>query len=423
MNKSIFGKDWQYYKFCLYGFLKNQRFFEPFFILIFLRDKGLSFTEIGTLYSIRFILQFLFEVPSGVAADAMGRRGTMLFAYGFYMFSFAGYFLASTFAWLIVPSIFFALGDAFRTGTHKAMIFEYLKRNGWQDQKVDYYGHTRAWSQTGSAISSLIAAGLVLLSHNYNIVFLYTLIPYTLGFILLASYPQYLNGPGARRTDGINIRKAFVDVVSASVQSLRRFSNLKLALNVSTFSGFYDAARDYLQVVLSMFALSMPVLLSINKSSSEKEIALIGIVYFILYFLTAGASRNSYRMSMYFGSIDRYLNVFLFAGIISGLGAGIFFHFHMYLPSIVLFILILVIENFRRPAGVALIAGHFDENILASILSVESQLGSIAGSILSFVIGWSADRLGPGMALTMASVLMLLISPFLVLKKEYEKKN
>ena len=86
------------------------------------------------------------------------------------------------------------MGDAFRTGTHKAMIFEYLKRNGWQDQKVAYYGHTRSWSQSGSAISSLLAALIVLLNKSYNSVFLFSLIPYTLGFILLATYPSYLEG-------------------------------------------------------------------------------------------------------------------------------------------------------------------------------------------------------------------------------------
>ena len=37
------------------------------------------------------------------------------------------------------------------------MIFEYLKIKGWTEQKVHYYGHTRSYSQIGSAISSLIA--------------------------------------------------------------------------------------------------------------------------------------------------------------------------------------------------------------------------------------------------------------------------
>ena len=35
-------------RFSLYGFLKNQRYFEPFIILFFL-EKGLSFTQIGLL--------------------------------------------------------------------------------------------------------------------------------------------------------------------------------------------------------------------------------------------------------------------------------------------------------------------------------------------------------------------------------------
>jgi len=45
-------KDLMYYKFRAYGFLKNLRFFDPFIILFF-REMGLSFLEIGGLFSIR----------------------------------------------------------------------------------------------------------------------------------------------------------------------------------------------------------------------------------------------------------------------------------------------------------------------------------------------------------------------------------
>ena len=41
-----FEKNLQYYKFCLYGFFKNLRFFEAFLLLFFL-DKGLTFLEIS----------------------------------------------------------------------------------------------------------------------------------------------------------------------------------------------------------------------------------------------------------------------------------------------------------------------------------------------------------------------------------------
>ena len=58
-------------RFSLYGFLKNQRYFEPFIILFFL-DKGLSFTQIGFLIAYRELLINLLEIPSGAVADLFG---------------------------------------------------------------------------------------------------------------------------------------------------------------------------------------------------------------------------------------------------------------------------------------------------------------------------------------------------------------
>ena len=44
-----YKKDLQFAKFSAYGFLKNLKLFEPFLIL-FLLEKNLSYTLIGTLY-------------------------------------------------------------------------------------------------------------------------------------------------------------------------------------------------------------------------------------------------------------------------------------------------------------------------------------------------------------------------------------
>lgn len=42
---SSFDKNLQFYKFGLYGFLKNQRFFDPFLMLFFL-EKGMTFFKL-----------------------------------------------------------------------------------------------------------------------------------------------------------------------------------------------------------------------------------------------------------------------------------------------------------------------------------------------------------------------------------------
>ncbi len=67
-------------RFCLYGFVKNQKYFEPFLFLAFL-EKGLSFTQIGLLIGFREICINLLEVPSGAVADVLGRRRAMIFSH------------------------------------------------------------------------------------------------------------------------------------------------------------------------------------------------------------------------------------------------------------------------------------------------------------------------------------------------------
>ena len=160
-------KDKQFYKFSAYGFLKNLRFFDPFIILFF-REMGMSFLQIGTLFSIREIATNILEVPTGVVADAYGRRRSMIFSFLSYIISFLIFYFFPSFWFYALAMVFFAFGEAFRSGTHKAMILEYLRLKGIEDLKVEYYGHTRSASQLGSALSSLIAAALVFYSGSYS---------------------------------------------------------------------------------------------------------------------------------------------------------------------------------------------------------------------------------------------------------------
>ncbi|MCK5685785.1 MFS transporter, partial [bacterium] len=113
------------YKFSLYGFLKNQKFFEPFFLL-FMINQGFSFFEIGFLLAYREVLINLFEVPSGAIADLFGRRKAMMFSFLNYIVSFVIFYFSRTYFNFYIALLFFAAGEAFRTGTHKAIIADYL---------------------------------------------------------------------------------------------------------------------------------------------------------------------------------------------------------------------------------------------------------------------------------------------------------
>jgi len=405
-----FDRDLQFYKFCAYGFLKNLRFFEPF-LYLFLLEKGLSFLQIGTLVTVRELVRNLLEIPSGLFADAWGRRRSMIISFIFYIGSFISFYFFAEYFLFLAAMIFYAIGDAFRTGTHKAMIFEYLKIKGWEGQKAHYYGFTRSWSQIGSGISSLAAGGLVFYSGRYDIIFLYTAIPYLINLALMVSYPKILDGMQhkAPSREIIDMMKHNAHEIWRSIKDISRFRALS---NASIYSGYYRAAKDYLQPIL--FVLFMGIMAN-SRMDREKGTALaIGVVYFIIFLLTSVASRKSGQVLEHFKKATIVLNGTLVIGFSLGILSGVLqlstSTFWLVLGAI-LFAGIYIVENIRKPLGVSYISEIFNKDILATTLSVESQLNSIFAALLAPVFGFIADLFGVGWAFMLISAGLLVLYP------------
>ena len=185
-------RDTNLIRFSLYGFLKNLRFFEPFFLL-FLRHKNLTFTEVGVLFAFREICINIMGIPSGGLADIYGRKRTLILSFVAYIASFIMLTIASTKPLLYFAIFLFSIGESFRTGTHKAMIFDYLRANGLLHDKTRVYGFTRSWSQLGSALSVLVGALLYYHLGSFDSIFLFSVIPYLISIWNLYCYPDWLD--------------------------------------------------------------------------------------------------------------------------------------------------------------------------------------------------------------------------------------
>nr|WP_319474210.1 MFS transporter [uncultured Sphaerochaeta sp.] len=418
MAKTGFERNLQYAKFSAYGFLKNLRFYEPFMMLVFL-DKGLSYLEIGTLYAVREILINITEIPSGVFADSLGRRLTMVFSFLAYIFSFVVFFIAQDFGILLMAMVLYAFGDAFRTGTHKAMIFDYLRVRGWEDQKTHYYGNTRAWSQRGAALSALIAAFLVFYNGSYAPIFLFTIIPYVLNLLLIISYPKNLDGP--RHTSDKRIRDEFAAVLQSLVKTMKSWSMVRTISSQALFSGYYKAFKDYLQPILQTFALSLPILLAYEDQ--ERTALIVGIVYSILYATTAIASSYSGRFSERFNQLASPLNITLVIGISLGLVSGLLLHLTYATLAVVLYLGIYILENLRKPMSIHYVSDQMDQASLASALSVESQAESLFAAGIALLLGWLSTLLGVGLGILVVSGICLLLGLVLRLPTQENRQK
>ncbi|MCK9450931.1 MAG: MFS transporter [Bacteroidales bacterium] len=405
-------KDRQYAKFSAYGFLKNLRFFEPFLVL-YLLSKGLSFTEIGVLIGLRELVVMIAEIPSGLIADALGRRRTLASSFVFYMISFIAFFVSQNFVGFMVAMFFFAVGDAFRTGVHKAMIFEYLQRQQRQNYKTDYYGRTRSWSQMGTALSSLLAGAFVVLTGDYGLIFLFSIVPYIADLLLVMSYPKWLDGD----TDGakVSVGERFKIVWKAFLASLKNAFMLRGLTNNAVHSAFYASAKDYLQPLLKALALSLPIQLF---QEDEKQAAMIiGLVYFLIYVGTSFMSRYAGNFAKLFNQPSKPLNLTLILGLVAGIVSGFFFQFGFELMAVLFFMVILFNENLRKPIGTAYVAALTDQKSMATLLSVQSQLKALLAAIFAPLIGFLADQFGVGNALIIFGVAVIEMSPFYWVKR------
>jgi len=407
-------KNKQYYKFSFYGFFKNLRFFESFLILYFL-SKDQSFINIGFLYSIKELTIFIMEIPSGVIADAVGRRRTLIFSFAFYIISFLVFYLAGSFLWFSVAMLFFALAEAFRSGVHKAMIFDYLQQKGWADKKTEYYGHTRSWSQKGSALSALTAAFLVFFTKRYDVVFLVSVVPYFIDMALIFSYPKWLDGE-LKRVDTVTVRQKFLEVEKAFAQTFRSLKFIRVLFSLSLYTGYYKAVKDYVQPMIRTLALTLPVFMYWHED--QRVAVFVGLFYFITYWLTSWMSRRSGVFLKRFADYKRPMNYTLVTGFMFGILAGGVYLLGWYFASVMGFVGIMLIENLRKPIGVAAVADLTNSHAMATVLSVSSQLQSVFAAIIAPMIGFIADQYGPGAGLAIVSIVLILLFPFYWLQPE-----
>ena len=399
--------DRMFYRFALYGFLKNLRFFEPFIILIF-RENGLSFFQIGLLYSIRDLAAAVLEVPTGVFADAFGRRLAMVMAFGAYLISFVIFFLFGNFYLAAVAMVCFAFGEAFRSGTHKALILEHLNLNQMQDLKVAYYGRTRAASQLGSAANALLAAGLVLYAGNYRYMFIASTLPYALNLFNLISYPKALDGNERAPFQKGVILTQIKGTLRTFLAIFRDGNAIRALLNSAGFTAFFKTSKDYLQPILETFAVTLPFFVLLDDT--RRAAILVGLTYSLIFVLSSYASRSAAKVSERFSNLALAINVTFLLGAGFQMVAGVAAWQHLPLLSIFVFLGLYLVQNLRKPMTVALISDQISSKVMATGLSVEAQLATLIMVILSPLLGLLADTFGIGAALAGFGAGMVLCS-------------
>ena len=326
----------------------------------------------------------------------------MIFSFMAYIFSFTTFGVSGIAATrsnlslhaliplLLFAMFFFAVGDAFRTGTHKALIFTWLRAEGRTTESTKVYGYTRSWSKIGSAVSVIVACVIVFVTSNYIYVFFFAIIPYLINIINFLGYPKEIDCRLDRKTSLGDIINHLKETLTVSVKqaSLRR-----LILESMGFEGFFKASKDYLQPILMAAALPLTAALfaGIQLSDEQKSVVLIGPVFFVLFIMSAFASRNAYRLISEPGTEDKTARLFWGLSVLTFLVLLPAMYFEIHWIMITGFVVLYIVQNLWRPVLISRFYTHSNEAQGATVLSIESQAKSLSTMIMAPVLGLTID--------------------------------
>lgn len=372
-------------RFSAYGFLKNQRYHEPFFVLALL-EQGLSFFDVGLVVGLGAVLVNVFEVPFGAIADVYGRRRALVLGLLAYIAAFVVFGLSLGFVGACGAMALYAVGEGFRGGTHKAMIFDWLRSQGRQAEGADVYGTTRSWSKRGSAVSAALGAVLVLALGEFTAAFWWTAIPYVVNVVNLATYPAALDRRSPDASVGAVARATWDAVRSAfTMAPLRR-----LLVESMVFEAPIKIAATYVQPMIQLAVIAS--FATARGESFTTTVIAAGAIYFVLGMVEASASKHAGGYSRRSGgdepAIARLWWLHLACGI--ALLAALFAN----APWIAIGAFVVqfgVARNLFRAVQLARYDARCPPELAATVLSLESQAQAMMVAVAAPLVGWAID--------------------------------
>lgn len=124
------------------------------------------------IFSIATITQTLFEIPTGIISDRVGRRMSMILSALLILLSFLSFAIAGNYNssfLLVLGGFLWGISDSFMSGTDEALIFDTMSELRKKHKYDIVFAKSRIFHQLGGATSSLIA---IFILYFYSLHFL-----------------------------------------------------------------------------------------------------------------------------------------------------------------------------------------------------------------------------------------------------------
>ena len=362
--------------FTWFNFFTDFKLYAPIAIIYFSQVSG-SFALGMSIFSITMISSAIFEIPTGVFSDRIGRRKTVIFgALSAVVFSIF-YAIGQSFWILAIGALFEGLSRSFYSGNNDAMLHDTLAQTGDEHKYDEFLGRISSMFQAALAVSAIL--GGILATWSFPLIMWLSVIPQLVCFYLAFKLIE----PKLHSSQSGNIyqhlKEAYINFIN----------NKKLRLlSVSSILGYGFGEAGY-QFQSAFYNTLWPVwAIGIAKTLSNVG-ATISFRFSGKIIKKFGATKMLLVDNIY----NRIINIFstAFPTVFSPLlmsSTSIFF-------------------GVTTVAKSTLMQKEFANDQRATMGSLNSFAGSIFFGIIAFTLGFVADKLTPATALLLLQIFQI----------------
>jgi MFS family permease len=363
------------------------------------------FTEWGKITQFQvFLLQswfalclLLLEIPTGVVADHVGRKHSLVMGGICVVIGALIYGSVPGFQMFLLSEFLLALGMALHSGADEALLYDILKEEGKEADAPNIIGKAESMRFLGLLISAPLGS-LAASQFGLNVPMLMTAIPFSIGTVIALSIRE----PGLHR---VSESRRYIDV---AVKGIRFFYTHNILRLVAADAIIVSVASYY------VIWLYQPVLQNLRV-----PVFWFGYFYMLMAITELIISQNYVTLEKIAGSRMKYLRV---TALVSALA---FFAVALY-PNALTVIALLVFAGGFGYTRMKFMSAYMNSMIpsteRATVLSFIQLLRRVGTLVLNPFIGFMADR-SLGTSLFLIGLLPLLVFLFSPLKSFPEEKN
>lgn len=136
-----------------------------------------------SVFSVTMVASALFELPTGIISDKVGRKKTVILGAVASLIYSIILALSKNYFWLIFMAIFEGLERAFFSGNNNALLYDTLKEEGRENEYSKYLGKTNSMYQIASILGGLFG-GIILYFTSYKVIMWLSIIPKVINLII-----------------------------------------------------------------------------------------------------------------------------------------------------------------------------------------------------------------------------------------------